>query len=306
MKRASGDAEDRPHHERWFYKKLYAAGIFEFTCRVYWLLGRGVYRVVAQAIGWTYATTQPGVRKTVRKNLELLEPDKISEQDATKVFMNFAANIADYIAIGNSSPETVNSWCVEREGRDHLEEAMRGGNGAILATGHYGFFEYGALLIGEMGWDISVVTLSEPTRELTDWRAAFRARWGAKTIEIGPDAFSSIQVLKVLQGGGFAAMLIDRPFGDHTVPVNLPGGVIPFSKSPALLAYMGDAPIVPVVVAGLPGARYRMIAKPCIWPRRLGLPRDEAIQQATRETAASLVDEFRRDPRQWYQFPPLQ
>lgn len=298
-------ADDRPHHERWFYRRMYSAKVFELVCKIYRLFGRSFYRRAAWMIAWAYAVTQHGVRRTVRENLRLLQPDGISDADAKKVFTNFAVTIADYFCVGNIPCHEAEAWCVERSGIEHLEEARKAGHGAILATGHYGFFEFGALLIGRMGWDISVVTLSEPTAALTGWRAAFRGRWGAKTIEIGADAFSSLRILKVLEAGEFAAMLIDRPFGDFTEEVKLPGGSIPFSKSPALIAYMGDSPIVPVVVAGLPDGKYRMVAKPCVWPRRLGLPREEAIRVATQMVAASLVDEFARDPSQWYQFPPL-
>ena len=46
-----------------------------------------------------------------------------------------------------------------------------------------------------MGYPVTVVTLSEHTRELTEWRANFRRRWGAETIEVGPDAFSSLRIV---------------------------------------------------------------------------------------------------------------
>jgi lauroyl/myristoyl acyltransferase len=295
----------RPHNERWFYRRLYSSDIFEFTCRVFPFLGRGVYRSVARGIARTYAWTQPGVVTTVQRNLGLLEKREVPRSLARQVFVSFATSIADYIAAGNTPIDQADAWCTERGGIEHLQEARDAGRGAILATGHYGFFEFGSLVLGRMGWPVSIVTLSEPTPQLTDWRAAFRKRWGAETIEIGPDAFSSLRVMRVLEAGGFAAMLIDRPHGDHVTPVALKGGTIPFSLSPALLAYMSDVPVIPVVVAATPDGGYRLIAKPGIWPRRLGLPREAAVKEATVQVAHALVEEFIRDPSQWYQFPPL-
>jgi len=298
-------SDTRPHNHRWFYRKMYSAEIFQMVSRLHRLFGRSFYRAVAWAIGWVYAETHHGVVRTVRENLGLLQPSGVSVAEAKRVFSNFAVTIGDYFTVGNIAQSQADAWCVEREGKEHLSEAYQAGNGAILATGHYGFFEFGALLIGRMGWDISVVTQAEPTAALTAWRAAFRKRWGADTIEIGTDAFASLRVLKTLEAGKFAAMLIDRPFGDFTTDVELPGGKALFSKSPALIAYMGDSAIIPVVVAALPGGKYRMTAKPCIWPRRLGLARDQAVQLATQQVAAALMEEFVRDPGQWYQFPPL-
>lgn len=284
---------------------MYSAEVFDIVCRMQRLLGRTVYRAVARTIAWIYAMTQPGVRLTVQNNLCLLKPGGVTNAEATRVFVHFAQTIADYFSLGGISRELADRWCHERTGREYLDEARMHGRGAVLVTGHYGFFEFGALLIGHMGWDISVVTQSEPSPELTDWRATYRNRWGAKTIEIGTDAFSSLRVMKALAGGEFAAMLIDRPFGDFVVDVELPGGVLAFSKSPALIAYLSDAPMVPVVVAEGSRGQYKMSAMPCIWPRRMGLPRDEAVMEATKLAALALADAFAEDITQWYQFPPL-
>jgi lauroyl/myristoyl acyltransferase len=221
------------------------------------------------------------------------------------VFTTYGATIADYVAVGNMKPSRAASLCAESHGSEHLEEARRAGRGAILATGHFGFFEYGALLLGHMGYPVTVVTLSEHTRELTEWRANFRRRWGAETIEIGPDPFSSLRVLHALGAGGFAAMLADRPLGGPSIPIDLPNGRIAFSTSPALLAWMADCPVVPVTVARRADGHYRIVSRACIWPRRFAGERGVAVEAATRAVAAALFDEIARTPHQWYQFVPV-
>lgn len=293
----------KPHYERAFFKLIYTPQIFEFTSRLFGFLGRGFYQAVARSVAWSYAVTQIGVTKTVQRNLELFFPAKFG--DAVKVFTNFGATIADYVAIGNMRIDEAEKLCAESLGGEHLEEARRAGRGAILATGHYGFFEFGALLLGKAGYPVTVVTLSEHTPELTQWRAAFRKRWGAETIEIGPDAFSSLRVVQALNEGGFAAMLADRPFGGPTVEVALPRGTIEFSSSPALLAYLADCPVIPVTITRRPDGRYRIVSKPGIRPRRMDGDRDANVAAATRAIAQALFEEISHDPRQWYQFVPV-
>jgi KDO2-lipid IV(A) lauroyltransferase len=295
----------RPHNERAFFKVMYTPEIFEGTSRLFRFLGRGFYGVVARSVAWTYAVTQHGVRETVRKNLELLTKAPMRRRDAVRVFTTFGATIADYVAVGNMTVDEAAQWCVESIGSEHLEEASRGGKGAILATGHYGFFEFGALLLTKMNYPVTVVTLSEHTPELTAWRANFRRRWGAGTIEIGPDAFSSLRVVQALNKGGFAAMLADRPMGGPTVPVTLPNGRIAFSASPALLAWLADCPVIPATISRRPDGFYRLVSKPCIWPRRFDGDRAACVEAATREIAASLFEEIAREPHQWYQFIPV-
>jgi lauroyl/myristoyl acyltransferase len=295
----------KPHNERVFFKLIYTPAIFEFTSRMFRFLGRGFYGAVARSVAWTYAVTQHGVRETVRKNLELLTKEPVSGRDAVRVFTSFGATIADYVAVGNMDQEEAARLCVESAGSEALEEARREGKGAILATAHFGFFEFGALLLGRSGCPVTVVTLSEHTPELTEWRANFRRRWGAETIEIGSDPFSSLRVVQTLSAGGFAAMLADRPFGGPTVPVDLPNGRIAFSTSPALLAWMADCPVIPVTVTRREDGFYRIDSKPCIWPRRLGENRQTCVEEATRQVAESLFQEVARSPHQWYQFVPV-
>ena len=295
----------KPHHERAFFKLVYTPAIFEFTSRLFRFLGRGFYGFVARTVAWCYAVTQHGVRETVRRNLELLTKEPVSARDAVRVFTTFGATMADYVAVGNMDQAKAAQWCAESLGSEYLEEARKGGRGAILATGHFGFFEFGALLLGRTGHPVTVVTLSEHTPELTEWRARFRRRWGAETIEIGPDAFSSLRVVQTLNAGGFAAMLADRPYGGPTVSVELPNGRLAFSSSPALLAWLADCPVIPVTITRREDGFYRIVSKPCVWPRRFEGGREACIEAATRAIAASLFEEIARAPHQWYQFVPV-
>ncbi len=294
----------KPHYEKTFFKVLYTPRIFELGARLSRFLGRGICAGGARMIAWCYAVTQGGTREIVRRNLALLTTEPASARDAIAVFTSYGATLADYVAIGSMDPAEAEKLCVARDGIEHLEEALRHGRGAILATGHFGFFEFGALLLGRMGFPVTIVTLPEHTAELTEWRAAFRRRWGAETIEIGTDAFSSLRVIGVLDRGGFAAMLADRPAGDRTVPIDLPNGRIHFSQSPALLAHMADCPVIPVTIARRHGG-YRIHSGPCVWPRRFAGTRDECVRAATVGIARALVADFQRDPSQWYHFVPI-
>ncbi|MDD5198842.1 MAG: lysophospholipid acyltransferase family protein [Terrimicrobiaceae bacterium] len=295
----------KPHNERTFFKLLYTPAVFESTSRLSRFFGRGFCSFVARSVAWAYAVTQHGVRETVRRNLALLTARPARRRDAVAVFTNYGATIADYVLLRNMEPAAAAALCVESLGVEHLEAARRHGKGAILATGHYGFFEFGALLLGRMGYPVTVVTLSEPTRALTDWRAQFRRRWGAETIEVGPDAFSSLRVVEALNAGGFAAMLADRPMGGPTVTIDLPRGRLAFAAAPALLAYMADCPVIPVVIVRRADGGYRIVTKPCVWPRAFAGGREAGVEAATRAIAASLFEEIIREPRQWYQFVPV-
>ncbi len=300
-------AESKSHTQRWAYRYLYSDGIFNLSTRLYPFLRRGGFQAVSRTVAWTYAVTQPHVRKVVRDNLQLLTKQPMTDGDAIRVFLNFGATIADYVAVGAMPTAKALSLCQNRtDGLGSLLTATQGGQGVILATAHYSFFEFGAVVSSSLGVPLTIATLSEPTSELTEWRAHWRQRWNTGTVEVGADPFSSVQVVRALQEGRSIAMLVDRPLAEHGLPVDLPNGRIAFSTSPAVLASMTGCPIVPVIIRRLPGGQYQAIAKPPIPVQRARREdRREEIERCTRLVAASLMEEIYAAPHQWYQFVPV-
>ena len=97
-------SDQKPHTERWAYRRLYSANIFELATRIYPFFRRPGAQVLSRTVAWTYAVTQPAIRRIVRDNLSLLQKEPVSERDAISVFVNFGATIADYVAVGALSP----------------------------------------------------------------------------------------------------------------------------------------------------------------------------------------------------------
>jgi len=255
--------------------------------------------MIGEVLARCYCATQPGVADVVARNLELLGAPS-PRRAARKVFVNFAKTLADYFWLaGRSREEAVALADIE----SHLPE-IPAGCGAVLAAGHFGFFEFGALVLAMKGIPVSVVTHAEPSGELTRWRADYRRRWGAETIEIGTDPFSSLQVATAIGEGRLTAMLVDRPVGGRSMDIELPGGRIPFSTAPALLSWMVDCPVIPVSVRRTPGGRYAVRTGPPVRASR-DLSRDESLADCTRRIAGSLARDFQSDPLQWYHFVPL-
>ncbi|MFZ4597306.1 MAG: lysophospholipid acyltransferase family protein [Terrimicrobiaceae bacterium] len=294
----------RSHSERFLYRFGYTSPAFRALLGLGRMLGRNVSRSIGRIVGRSYAVTQPGVVDVVRKNLSLLKGRAFSPDEASQVFVNYGETLADYLWLGSRKPDVGFSLVEFSGGLDRLQSALASGKGAILATGHYGFFELGALVLGQMGFPVSVVTFPEPSPALTRWRADYRLRWGAETIELAADAFSSLRVNEALERGRFTAMLVDRPVGGRTVDVDLPGGRIPFSSAPAILAWMSGCAVVPVDVRKTKAGKYAIRAGE---PVRCDttLPRNEAIAKCTRQVASDLLEGFRQDPLQWYQFVPV-
>lgn len=291
-------ASTKSHTERLAYRLGYTSSAFSFLRTLSGVTGRGGSSIIAALLARCYCATQPGIVAVVARNLALLghpTPDR----SAPKVFENFAKTLADYFWLAGKSPEEA-AELADIEG----DLDLPAGCGAVLATGHFGFFEYGALVLGMKGIPVSVVTHAEPTSALTRWRADYRMRWGAQTIELGGDMFSSLRAATAIGNGRLTAMLIDRPVGGRSIDIDLPGGKIPFSMAPALLSWMVGCPILSASVRRTPGGRYAVTTNPLVTADR-NLPRDESLADCTRRVAETLLRDFQRDPLQWYHFVSL-
>ncbi len=287
------------HTERLAYRLGYTSRAFSFLRSLSGAVGRSGSSMIGMLLARGYCATQPGVVAVVARNLELLG-HPTPRRSAPKVFENFAMTLADYFWLaGKSREEAVALADIEGP----LPE-FPAGRGAVLATGHFGFFEYGALVLGMKGVPVSVVTYAEPTTEMTRWRAGYRQHWGAETIELGGDTFSSLRAATAIGKGHLTAMLVDRPVGGRSMEIDLPGGRIPFSVAPALLSWMVGCPILAASVRRTPGGRYAVSTNPLLVADR-SLPRDESLADCTRRVAETLIRDIQRDPLQWYHFVPL-
>lgn len=288
-----------PHTARLAYRLGYTSFAFSFLRTLSGAVGRCGSSLVGQTLAWSYCATQPGVVDVVARNLCLLGLPP-SRRMARAVFVNFAKTMADYFWLAGKSPAEAAALAEIETGLPEIST----GSGAVLAAGHFGFFEYGALVLALRDVPVSVVTHAEPTGALTRWRASYRQRWGADTIELGNDSFSSLRAASAIREGRFTAMLVDRPAGGRSMEIELPGGKIPFSMAPALLSWMVGCPVVPVSVRRTPAGRYAVLTGAAVFADR-NLPRDEALADCTHRIASALTRDFLTDPLQWYHFVPL-
>jgi KDO2-lipid IV(A) lauroyltransferase len=221
-----------------------------------------------------------------------------------RLYMHQGRNFAEYGVLANRPPEHVLSLVTERVGLEHLERARASGRGCLLVTGHLGFFELGGLMISQMGFPVTALTLPEPTNELTRWRADFRGRWGVGTIEVGPASFGVVDIVRELRAGKFIAMLMDRPWDVNTVDIELPCGRTRFAAGPAMIALLAGCSLIPVATVRRPDGGYRIVALGYLEPKWLPEGRDATLAHYTREAAAMLVPEIARHGDQWFQFVP--
>ena len=294
------------YRRRSFYRSLYTANVFELILLGWRILGRQGSYLVIRMIALGYALTHSTTVRAIQANMALLDPSKVSFGAACRLLINQSESFAFYGLLASRKPSEVMDLVGDKEGFDHLQKAHEAGKGCLLVTGHLGFFELGGLVMRQLGFPMTALTLPEPSTELTKWRADFRGRWGVKTIVVGNDNFSVIQIVRALNDGAFVASLIDRPYDGTGTEVQLPHGKILFSTAPVLIALLAGCPIIPVGVTLQHDGKYRIEAHEAIHPHWLPEGKKETLIYYTREIAASLVPMFVKAPEQWYHYSELE
>jgi KDO2-lipid IV(A) lauroyltransferase len=117
--------------------------------------------LIAKFVLWSLAHTAPGfarfytglldlalprLRRTAMRNLEMAYPEKtVAERKAIvdEVFRSIARLLATFARFPQMNPENIHEW-IRYEGLEHYLDAKKAGRGVLVATAHFGNWEFSA------------------------------------------------------------------------------------------------------------------------------------------------------------------
>jgi len=271
------------------------------------LAPRSILQHVAPLIGRVSYSRNGAAREALRGNLHELTGRNGRELDAlcTANVANFSRMLADYFFCVSRDDSNLAAWVDDWRGVEHLETARARGKGAVLVTAHLGNWELGALLLARRGFPMTVVTLEEPSSELTHWRDQLRRHFGIKTITVGPGHdFAFVEMLQALRRNELLAMLADRPYAGSGMPVHFCGRPTEFSCAPALLWEHTDAAVVPAFVLQERDGHYISFADAPLEFAHGPEPR-AALKENTQRLATHFEAIIRHHPEQWFNYVPI-
>lgn len=286
---------DPPAGSRWYGLRTFKAAL-----RLAHALPRDISQEIAGAIGHASYWMKKDAREASRENLALVTNRSGKDLDALcrANFRSFLRMLADYFYCTVATPARIRTLLESWRGFENIVAARRRGKGGILITGHLGNWELGGILLALEGVPLTVVTLEEPTTELTRWREEYRRRLGIKTVAVGADPFSFVGIIGALRRNEFVAMLVDRPYAGSGLPVRLFGHEAEFSTGPSLLWQHTEAAVLPAFVVRRPSGRYLSFVDPPV--EMSPNPAESAQRIATVFEAV-----IRAYPEQWYNYVPI-
>ncbi len=218
--------------------------------------------------------------RTARRNLELCLPEldpEARERVLAEHFRSLGISLFETAMAWWSSDERIRRL-TELEGAEHLERALRGGNGAILLSAHFTPLEIGVrALTARMGMSV----MYRPTKnELLGYFLTRNRRRHTRQAIPRNDIRTLISTLGANEPVWYAPDQSYRKKGAELVPFfGIPAAT---NTATSRLARMTGAAVLPYFPERLPGAQgYRMV----IHPPLENYPSDDRIADATRFNA---------------------
>ena len=286
---------------------FYAAGLFKFAWKLaaitpFWI-GRLISSMVVFA-GYPLAAKGRAVARRNLGHVTGLRGEELENLCRRNIF-NFGRMLSDYFCATRSTQKRIGALLTEWRGYEHIEAARARGKGAIIVTAHLGNWELGAMLLALRDLPMTIVTLQEPTNELSRWREDYRRRLGIRTITVGADnTFAFLEMVNALRRNEFVAMLVDRPYDGTGSPVRFFGRETLFSTAPALLWQHTAATVLPAFTLQNERGGYVSFAEPPVEMAGSVNPR-EALAQNTQRIATAFEAIIREHPGQWFNYVPI-
>jgi lauroyl/myristoyl acyltransferase len=291
----------------WTSHALNTGLVFGATCWGVRRLPRSISYGLGHAGTWLAYRLMRSTTGAVIENLRGAFPE-LSEADADalalRVYRSYALDVVDFLRCMNRTGREALSLFESHEAHGALFHAqLARGRGVILVTGHIGNWEIGSVMLRAQDLPLTIVAMREASEEINRLRNGFRGQIGAETLEVRQSMDTALQLRRRLADNRIVAMLMDRHVGRDRVAVTFFGRRAWFLRTPALLAYLTGAPLLPCSIVRLPDGRYRVKPGQPIYVSR-DMDRDRAVALAAQAFATDLEARIRETPEYWYQFYP--
>jgi KDO2-lipid IV(A) lauroyltransferase len=249
--------------------------------------------------GWLGRTLGPrfGITARARKNLARAIPElsKAEVRAAAKeMWENLGRTVGEYPKLNNIDCYAPGGR-VEVVGAEHIDRIRDDGRAGIFFSGHLANWEIMPLAVAQRGCPISLVYRGANNPAVNDM--ILEARGAITDSNVPKGAAGARQMIDIVRQGGHLGMLVDQKL-NAGIPIPFFGRDAMTAPAMAQLALKFDIPLIPVSVARLNGARFRVTVHP-----PLELPNSGDRTADTRaimlEVNRLLENWIRENPAQW-------
>lgn len=189
-------------------------------------------------------------------------------------------------------------------GAHHIDEAVKAGNGLVLALPHSGNWDVAGVWLINHGVPFTTVAERIKPESLFERFLAYRRGLGMEVLPLTGGEQAPFEVLQErLRAGGVVCLLADRDLTPSGVPVDFFGEAAKMPAGPALLAATTGAALVPVELWYEEDAWAQRIHPP------VEVPAEGKLRDKVTHTTQALADCFgasiARHPQDWHMLQKL-
>ena len=259
---------------------------------------------LALPIGAAAAAVKPESRMIAERNLRRVLGAGLHGRElhrlSREVFVSYARYYIDSFRLPSRTPDEIEGGFTV-EGYHHVEAALAGQTGPILALPHLGGWEWAAFWLTRIkGERVSAVVEELQPPELFEWFRGLRRDLGMSVIPLGPGAGAA--AIRAIKERHITCLLSDRYLSGGGVPVEFFGERTLLPSGPATLALRTGASLLPTAVY-FRGAGCHAVVRPPIPVQREGGLRDD-VARVTQLVARELEMLISSAPEQWHLLQP--
>ena len=222
------------------------------------------------------------------------------DRAVARAFESYGRYWLEAFRLARETPDTLRDR-LEVEGLEHVDAALSGGRGVIIAVPHLGNWDLGGAWFAAQGYRPATVMEPIEPPALFEWFMSLRQALGMEMVALGPHAGSAM--LRVLREGRMVGLICDRDLGGRGIEVEFFGERTTLPSGPATLALRSGAPILAAAAYFGTGRRHLCIVRPPVSTERRGSVREDSIR-ITQDVARELEVLIRRAPDQWHLLQP--
>jgi len=261
------------------------------------ILPEPLTRGLGAVIGLTFYAVDPAHRRVAVAQLRAAFPVRTNAECrsiARATFIHFGHLLVAVLRMSTLTPDEIRAR-VTFEGEDRIKAALAAGKGAILFSGHFGYWELQGLAHALVLPPIAVLARPLDNPWLHRLLERMRCATGNRVIY---RQGAIRKVLRTLASNECVAMLIDQHIhGADAVRVEFFNRPAATTNALATLAIRTGAPLVPAFALPEPGGRYRCVYEHPVDPPSIDSP--DPVLELTQRCTDVLEMYVRRHPHLW-------
>ena len=185
------------------------------------------------------------------------------------------------------------------EGKENLDEALKGGRGVIGVSAHFGNFPLMLLRLAQDGYKTNAIIRPTRDQKVEEYFQGLRSRQGLNTIYSHPRQQCVNTAISVLRNNEFLFIPLDQNFGSAGgVYVDFFGQKAATATGPVIFALRTKAPILPIFVVRQPNDHHKIIIEPPLQLQEAGDDKETIVLNTTRIT--QVIERYiRQYPQEW-------